>query len=402
MAIANTIIQVKKSGVSGNVPSSLGSGELALNFADHKLFYKNASGGTSYFYGANNGPSFATVSNGTSLIVASTPNDTLTFAAGSGVTVESNSITKTVTISSTGGGGGSSNSFSTILVSGQPNVVANSPTAPLTLVAGSGITLTTDGTSNTITFASTGGFSGGTISDALYIANSTPSTDQYSGALIVDGGVGVGGDLYSSSLYTPIVSTSSSELSLSQTGDEFGTSYLKIQNRSGQNGPLFGTDTIGLVDFGFSANTGTKGSIRYETRTGSTLYTGQPQFGISLNDPDLPELVVSASGIDVTGNINLSGTINLPSGTGDILRDGVSVLGGGGSAFNGGTITNTLNVSNTTSSYTISNNALVVAGSVGVANSVYVGNRVGFGNTTTSFAYQVYNPTYNSIDTIFG
>ena len=227
MAIANTIIQVKKSGVSGNVPSSLGSGELALNFADHKLFYKNASGGTSYFYGANNGPSFATVSNGTSLIVASTPNDTLTLAAGTGVTVESNSITKTVTISSTGGGGGSSNSFSTILVSGQPDVVANSPTAPLTLVAGSGITLTTDGTSNTITFASTGGFSGGTIANQLVVAN-------------------------------------------------------------------------------------------------------------------------------------------------------------------------------TTSSYTNSNNALVVTGSVGIGDSVYVGNRVGFGNTTTSFAYQVYNPTYNSIDTIFG
>ena len=95
-----------------------------------------------------------------------------------------------------GGGGASSNSFATILVSGQPNVIANTPTGILTLVAGSGMTITTVGTSNTITFASTGGFSGGTIADRLIMSNTTSSTSNGTGALLVTGGVGVTGNIY--------------------------------------------------------------------------------------------------------------------------------------------------------------------------------------------------------------
>ena len=41
----NTVIQLKKSGDIGNTPLSadLSYGEVALNYADGKLFYKNAS-----------------------------------------------------------------------------------------------------------------------------------------------------------------------------------------------------------------------------------------------------------------------------------------------------------------------------------------------------------------------
>jgi len=56
-----------------------------------------------------------------------------------------------------GGGGGSSNSFSTITVAGQSNVVADSSTDTLTLLAGNNITITTDAASDTITIASSGG-----------------------------------------------------------------------------------------------------------------------------------------------------------------------------------------------------------------------------------------------------
>ena len=60
-----------------------------------------------------------------------------------------------------GGGGGSSNLFSTIAVSGQSNVVADSTSDTLTLVAGSNMTITTNAGSDTITFASSGGGGGG-------------------------------------------------------------------------------------------------------------------------------------------------------------------------------------------------------------------------------------------------
>tara|TARA_B100001113_G_scaffold117602_1_gene96063 strand:- start:491 stop:3664 length:3174 start_codon:yes stop_codon:yes gene_type:complete len=56
---------------------------------------------------------------------------------------------------------GSQNLFQTIAVSGQSNVVADSTTDTLTLVAGSNMTITTNAGSDTITFASSGGGGGG-------------------------------------------------------------------------------------------------------------------------------------------------------------------------------------------------------------------------------------------------
>ena len=41
--MANTIIQLKNSGVPGNVPSTLYPGELAINYSDGKLYYGNSS-----------------------------------------------------------------------------------------------------------------------------------------------------------------------------------------------------------------------------------------------------------------------------------------------------------------------------------------------------------------------
>ena len=59
------------------------------------------------------------------------------------------------------GGGGSQNLFSTIAVAGQTNVAADSTTDTLTFVAGSNMTITTDASTDTITFASSGGGGGG-------------------------------------------------------------------------------------------------------------------------------------------------------------------------------------------------------------------------------------------------
>ena len=143
MPISNTVIQIKKSGVIGNIPSSLGNGELALNYVDNKLFYKNSSGGTSWFYGANNGPSFSTVSNGTSLITATAPNDTLTFATANGITITSNSSTKTITV----------------------------------------------------------GLGGITSTPTLNVTGNIPSISTTTGSLIVTGGLGVSGNVYAGTIY---------------------------------------------------------------------------------------------------------------------------------------------------------------------------------------------------------
>jgi len=72
-----------------------------------------------------------------------------------------------------GSGGAASNSFGKIFVTGQPLVIANTADTTVKFAAGSGMTITTSGTSNTITFAASGG--GGSIS----ITDDTSNTGTY-------------------------------------------------------------------------------------------------------------------------------------------------------------------------------------------------------------------------------
>jgi hypothetical protein len=89
--------------------------------------------------------------------------------------------TLTLNGSPIGSGGGSSvgsDSFKTISVSGQSNVVADSPTDTLTLIAGSNITITTDATTDSITISSSTGnivFDGGntTVGGTNFTVNSS-------------------------------------------------------------------------------------------------------------------------------------------------------------------------------------------------------------------------------------
>jgi hypothetical protein len=99
--MSNTSIQLKKSGVTGNTPSGLAFGEVALNYADGKLYYKNSLGGTSYI---SNQFSFDTINSNNSLILAGGVSDTLSFVAGDNITISTNTTTKTITINATSGG----------------------------------------------------------------------------------------------------------------------------------------------------------------------------------------------------------------------------------------------------------------------------------------------------------
>jgi plastocyanin len=99
--------------------------------------------------------SFATiVVAGQSSVVADSATDTLTLVAGSNITITTDASTDTITIAAAGGGT-ASDSFATIAVAGQSNVVADSATDTLTMVAGSGISITTDASTDAVTIAST-------------------------------------------------------------------------------------------------------------------------------------------------------------------------------------------------------------------------------------------------------
>ena len=130
-----------------------------------------------------------------------------TYGDGSNVaaiTVDSNGRITGISEVAISGGGGASEAFKTITVSGQSDVVADSATDTLTLVAGSNMTITTNATNDTITFASSGSGGSSTLSGLTDVTISNPSNGQvlkYNGSAWVNdtdatgsggGGSGIG------------------------------------------------------------------------------------------------------------------------------------------------------------------------------------------------------------------
>jgi hypothetical protein len=111
----------------------------------------------------------------------------LTFAAGSNMTITTNASTDTITFSASTSGG-TQNLFETISVAGQTSVQADSSTDTLTFVAGTNMTITTDATTDSITFNASGG--GGSF-------DGTATNTVSSGKLVFnDGSNGGGGSAY--------------------------------------------------------------------------------------------------------------------------------------------------------------------------------------------------------------
>jgi plastocyanin len=104
--------------------------------------------------GGSSSNSFETiVVAGQSSVVADSATDTLTLVAGSNITITTTAGTDTITIAAASGT--ASDSFATIAVAGQSNVVADSATDTLTIAAGTGISITTDAGTDTVTITST-------------------------------------------------------------------------------------------------------------------------------------------------------------------------------------------------------------------------------------------------------
>ena len=147
--------------VSANPPEGPRSGELWFDIDTAQLYLYYNDGDTAQWVqpasiavgagGGGGGDSFRTISvDGQSNVVADSATDTLTLVAGSNVTITTDPDTDAITISAVGSGG-ASNSFTNIAVSGQNTVVAESTTDTLTLIAGSGISITTNQDTDSVT-----------------------------------------------------------------------------------------------------------------------------------------------------------------------------------------------------------------------------------------------------------
>jgi plastocyanin len=110
-------------------------------------------------------------------VVADSPTDTLTLVAGTGIAITTNASADTVTITNSSPNI-SQNAFTTVAVSGQSNVEADTATDTLTLAAGTGITITTNASTDTITITSTASGGASAFTELSDVSSASLTVDQ--------------------------------------------------------------------------------------------------------------------------------------------------------------------------------------------------------------------------------
>lgn len=95
----NTVIALKKSATPAAIPTNLANGELAINFADGKLFYKAANGTIAVIStGDVSGPSYGVVNANGTLLLSAISGDTFSILPGDFITVTGDPINDKITI----------------------------------------------------------------------------------------------------------------------------------------------------------------------------------------------------------------------------------------------------------------------------------------------------------------
>lgn len=155
--MSNTIIELRHSYVTGNVPSSLANGEIAINTYDGKLFYRGGVSNTIQTIERYEGPAGldTEIQFNDSGVLGSSAN--LTFNKTTGLFQTGNVTANTVATKSyvqfgdgtrqytanAGGGGGSTNSFGTVTAN-NGSIIADQANTEITFVGESGISVSSN------------------------------------------------------------------------------------------------------------------------------------------------------------------------------------------------------------------------------------------------------------------
>lgn len=204
--------------------------------------------------------------------------NTLRVIGAGGTTTAVSGQTLTITGSSTGG-----NSFSTIAVNGQSDVVADSTTDTLTLAAGTGITLTTNATTDTVTIASTTPFVNNYNGSGVTVLDSTePLMIKHTGTAWGDTGGGIW--LKTANIYIGGTSSASDTTPGGDTG-----APVEIRNAEGGDISLYsGTaegaeNNAGIIIRGPNTSTGNSGDIEIIPIDGFVNFKTSTQTTIGAN-----------------------------------------------------------------------------------------------------------------------
>ena len=154
---ASGTVALNESGIL-NLTNSGAQSELRLYCESSNAHYASLKAPAHADFGGNVTSTLPSVT-GTLIGTANADAPATTTSSGDAdhVLINDGGVLKKITKSNLGiGSGSASNSFETIAVSGQSNVVADSSTDTLTLVAGSNMTITTDASGESVTLASSG------------------------------------------------------------------------------------------------------------------------------------------------------------------------------------------------------------------------------------------------------
>jgi plastocyanin len=216
--------------------------------------------------------SFVTIAvAGQSNVVADSATDTLTLIAGSNITITTDAGTDSITINSTASGGATSDSFSTIAVAGQTSVVADSGTDTLTLVAGTGISITTNATTDTVTI--TNSVSAGATAFTGLSDRSDLTVDQFYLPAITRLDVTANGtsayrfDQYSTTDNPTIYAISGTTIAFSLVGASSHPFLIRYSGTNYSTG-LVHVSTGGVVNTGSNAQAKSSGTLYWKIPAG--------------------------------------------------------------------------------------------------------------------------------------
>ena len=231
-------------------------------------------------------------------------------------------------------------SFEKISITGQDDVVADSSSDTLTLVAGSGMTITTDSIGDTITFSRSGDFEEINVDDinidGYTIKNDTGDVEIISTNPDI-GGIGTG------------IIKLNDDVRISN-----GELYIDIDNYN-QKINLLGTNHgVGIDKDGLIYIRGNNG---FKIFKGGSHVKGEYSTG----GEEIFKIDIDGNvgiGINPTSNLHVNGTTNIT-----------------GNTIIGGTldVTGATNINNTTTSTSTTTGALIVDGGVGIAGATNIG-----------------------------
>jgi plastocyanin len=216
----------------------LGTAQITAAGSAINLPAGSTVGGSNIGAAVNN---FSTIAvTGQSNVVADSTTDTLTLVSGSGIAITTNASTDAITITNSSPNV-SQNVFSTIAVAGQSNVVADSATDTLTLVAGSNITITTDAGTDTITINSAGGATSNSFATIAVAGQSNVVADSSTDTLTLVAGSGMSITTDAGTDTVTIASTVASGIAL--------TALSVTVNSASGGGNLAYNNTTGVFSF---------------------------------------------------------------------------------------------------------------------------------------------------------